>query len=1098
MSNKIADVFVDLEAGVELSVSDFVTVSPEEQKDTNIIAEFTRASTAYDSAKNLLSVNQPAQEAFQISTHRFVDIPNIYPVTPLDPNVVPESYTDALATIKQIAVDYPEWTYHNLADHEPLASGREQPALSYALDSGKPTFIMQIATHGNEKHSLLGVLEFIKVLMTSSAQEMVWARNNLCFMINCIHNVDGWALDRRRNGTDTSSVYTGINLNRNWDYFWDYAADPDKGDQPFAVPENRNFKHWLETNDRVGEGVLFFDYHSWRSRSIYGFLTDHIFPHGLEGQTLQRNLWRQANELVARRDFTGYTLNGGPSNMVFSERTSTRKPYAPYWAAQRMEKRKGFACQWEVPEGDESQAVNAMVIMDTVHAGILAAKDHLTTRRQGFLIDKGVDASAILNQNSNIQDWSTSQGRPLWMRFEGLVLVNNNGSADMFRPKSSAWPRQSAEMAYATYTDEVNPLNSFFIVMGGRSNNDGETGFCYAEPIQPPEPPPIGSNQYGIYKPERAQTTIDRLPEPTKAGAAVICNGYVYHLYGHTGTYNTDIQRLRIPTPAEGVAMVDALKLETWESVPTTGVAQNPVQRHSAIVRGTDIYIIGGRDGSDYLRDVHRLDTTTNELSLCTGQIPYKNGYFGIIEHPTKADTWFYFGGWNGVATKNDFFELVIDPTTHEVSTSRLADLPVALRGMGYFFNDDKTELNLLGGETASNVFTDNLHIYDIANDTWRTESPSPEEGAADSYFYSNALSDDEDPFDVASMKVSRGAMGYNNHELKFWYVGGERQYEDLTVDATDTFFEMDMSNKELSARVVNDVTYGTFRTSSSQPLNDPASPCTVVSTVQNKMEWTNEDEKKINPYVRTLCYLGNDFASTERWRHKYFVPPRNKKVSMPIYGPSSSQSATRCYAYMRLYGEGTKITHEGLQMIEGKILTPRMIPDAGIASERLRYRIGKDVEEVVGAYHSPLNERFDMELPIAEFKLKSKADDSDLANTVRLVHKFDKTAGTGMIVARQWDGSNVVKDLDILNFIPNYDLYTNMYKRDVVNFKFNREDNTITIWVYGTNYTTTIDWATAGEYYVHEVVAHYEEDAVAGLGFWLEGVTSTTDNLGS
>lgn len=1038
---------------------------------------FTRASTAFNFSMVSLPADTPALEPFQISPYVFTDVDNLYPDTPFNPNMEKWTYLESLTNIKQFASDY-GWDYEDLcATYEPLQSGLEHPTLSYKTDEGRPIIIFQNATHGNEKHSLPGIMEYLKQVMTSDREDMIWLRNNVAFMVMCIQNPNGWNLDRRRNGTDESSVYTGVNLNRNWDYFWDYAADPDKGTHPFSEIENRNFRNWLERDDRISDGVIFIDFHSWWSRSIYGLLTDHNFNHGMKIQTMERSIWRYGNYLMKNRDWTGYTLNGGIDNMVLSERSSTRKPYAPYWGQQRMQKYRGYCCQLEVPQGDESQAVNAQVILDLLTGMSLAVRDYLSEEKIGIKVDKEVLPTDILNRNSLFADWSTTYNRPQYFRSEGVVLVNNDNRADIHRPLSAAWPKSQFDTAYCTYIHPLDETKSFFVVGGGEIEGNVETTAVYLEMLVAEEPPEVGSDQYGIYKAKRPQIKIDSLPEPIKAGSMVYCNGYIYHFMGHMGNqgYNRNIYRLPVTTATDNVA--EEMDAKQWELVKQSSYYTLGLQRHRTIALGTDIFIIGGRDSDDYTRDIVKFDTLTNTETL-VGQVGYKNGWFGI-ERIGITNKFIYFGGWNGISTKDDCF--IIDLSDHDAPViDRVASMPDSRRSFTWGLDQEDNILYVSSGETAENTYTTDILAYDVTNDVWESLSQT-EDGGDGEYSYSKELDDEEEAFDVADITVTKAASTYNPYTRTLNTIGGE--INDGTGSApTITFFEFNTEERALSARKVNDITWGLVKPSTSYAISD-GHLSTVVASVRNEMQWIDEDELKINPYVRSLNYVGPTWSQTTRWRHKYLVAPRLEDVAVPCYGTEPVISNSKIYSYLRLYGEGTKVSSQGLQVIDNKLLTPRMVPETGMAEEKAVYTIDDEELEIRGAYFSPLNERYNETLKVAKF---IGAD-----YTINLLHVYDSTAGTGMIRIEVENNSTsaIINTYDITNFVTNYDLYTNMYKRDVINFRIvNKSFAEIELWIYGEKTVVTIP--EIGYFFSCTTVeANYDPNSRVGIGFYLEGV---------
>ncbi len=1045
--------------------------------------DFRRVGQAYNFNMDVLEDDEPALEPFQISPYTFKQLDNIYPTVAFDPAMEMWDYSTALNNIKSFATEFADqdWLYTDLcAAFEPLQSTLEHPALSYKLDSGRPILIIQSATHGNEKHSLPGILAFFRELMTSDREDMTWVRNNLAIMAVCIHNPNGWNLDRRRNGTDLSSVYNGVNLNRNWDYFWEYAADQDKGTEPFSEIENRNFRNWLETNDRIAEGLLFLDFHSWWSRPIYALLTDHNFQHGMKIQTMQRGIWRYSNFLMKNRNWDGYTLNGGINNMVLSERSSTRKPYAPYWGQQRMSRYKGYCCQFEIPQGDESQAVNAQVIIDVLTACSWAMRDHMQPERLGLKIDKAVAVEDILNTNSLFTDWSLTYNRPKYFRSEGVVLVQNNGLVDIHRPLSASWPRATFDSASCVYLHPTDETKSFLVVAGGQIEGNVETSAVYLEMLVPPPPPPLGSNEYGIYKARRPQVKIASLPEPIKSGAMVYCNGYIWHFMGHKGVQGYELGIYRLPVTTNTSDVANEMDFKQWQFVKNTTHYTDGLQRHRVIALGTDIVIIGGRGETDYYRDIVKFDTTDFSETL-VGQVGYKNGWFGIEQIP-DTNTFLYFGGWAGALTKNDVF--TIDFTDiNAPAITRVASMPSNRRAFSWGLDAADNVLYIASGEVSDGVFTTDILAYDIVNDVWATLTQSDTGAGTHEYAYSKELDDEEESFDLANLNVTKAASVYNPYTRTLNIIAGE--IDDGTGSApTITFFEFNTEELALSARKVNDVTWGLLKPSSSKPITD-GHLSTVVASVKNEMQWVDPAELKINPYVRSLNYVGPTWSATTRWRHKYLIAPRLLDVAVPVYAPEPANANSRIYAYLRLHGEGTKISSRGLQIIDNKLLTPRLVPAQGMAEERAIYHIGHRIRTVQGAFFTPLNDRFDERLAVARFTGESFI--------VELIHTLNSTAQTGelSVVVKTKADNQTLNTYALTDFVPNFDLYTNMYKRDVINFMItNKKVCQFGVWIYGQMSTVTLA-EVGNDFNCQHVEANFESQSRVGIGFYLSNVSN-------
>lgn len=1094
---------------------------------------FERYSKAFDIEGNILDVNVPAKEEFAISTLAFEELTNVPPVAPIPPDIEHPDYTTAISEIKAVAASFADLDYNNLCDdYEQLAptvqpdgstlpsSGREMPVLSYKIDDPeRPIMFFQSAIHGNERKTLVGFLEFIKALLTSTRDDMVWARNNLSFVFFCMSNPDGYALDRRRNGVypDGTTSLVGTNLSRNWDYFWDYAADPDKGSSPFSAVETRNLKAFMEKNKRVERGVMFIDFHGWYSRTIFGFLTDHNYVHGLETQTLHRSMFHFSNYLVQQRDYTGYPIVDplGKDNIIFDERSSTRKPYAPYWAQQRFSKYKGFAYQVEWPQ-QESQALIAQVVMSVIHASILSVKDHLSNlhgKKTGIMLDPNVSETEILNPNSLLDDWSTYYSRYKHFRAEGLIEQQSlTDQVDLFRPITSAYPIAVERAATAGYYFEPpasDPDNikdqkirqySFFMTVGGLLDS-GITDRCYIEKFVPDPPPKQGSNKYGIYKPSIPQIRIKNFPVDIYDHDVVYCNGSFYAFFGRTaktGGYSKSIWKITLPPlPDAGLDPQDeayqdaihAIKSTNWVKVKDSDVYTDGLCRHSLVVIGTDIYVLGGRTPDDYQRTITRFDTKNDQETELTARLPYKNGWFSVVKHPTDGNIVYYMGGWNGSSCKDDTWEMVFDDVTKEPTITRKSYMPDSRRQFAAAYVDGK--ISILAGIVQTSTSPDtydyslNLLQYDIDTDTWESKEQTSvsQEGAF--YTYDNSLNDDEDPYAIANVNTSSPAYVENRLENKLYIIGGETTLADGSDKPTNNFFEF--GDNSLSGRKVNDVAWGTYRPSVSRELPNNVQPVTVVSGVRNTTLWLSPEDMKVNPYVRPINYIGASFGTTKRWRHKYTITPKDKRVTLPVYAPPSNSPSgeDRCYSYFRHYGEGTKMSMFGHQIIQGKIIGPRLVPYTGMQRELALYYVKSSKAEFEGAYYLRTNHQFDYNIPVVRFE-----STNGLQVTIRQKTRNDDGSAAGDIYAEFFaDGGNTLLGTKILgSFAVNFDKYTNIFKRDIIHWKFNQNLMKVSVWAYGK--TMEVVFPKQSQTFKLSIIRPYYENSIdVGLGFYLKDV---------
>lgn len=126
---------------------------------------------------------------------------------------------------------------------------------------------------------------------------------------------------------------------------------------------------------------------------------------------------------------------------------------------------------------------------------------------------------------------------------------------------------------------------------------------------------------------------------------------------------------------------------------------------------GNYIYILGGSNGSDYLKTIYKFNTTTETIETLSTQLPTWLGNMACVAIGSKI---YLLGGMNAISAQNKIY--CFDTETETVSTLS-STLPTNLYAMGYAAID--TKIYLFGGVDSS--YTDTIYCYDTEANTTKT-----------------------------------------------------------------------------------------------------------------------------------------------------------------------------------------------------------------------------------------------------------------------------------------------------------------------------------------------------------------------------------------
>lgn len=853
-------------------------------RELGVAATASRVGAAFDLSGKPLTDGVGIADYLQYSPTIF-DETQILP-TPFTGNEVVWGYADTVANTKALAAAHPgSIVYENLCGlFSPLPSGREMSALRILDDGTRPIWFIQTGTHGDEVDAVRGTYNWIQRLLTSSAPIYKWARDNISIHWLVVSNPDGRFHNKRRNGDDPSSA-VGVNLNRNWDWFFDATPDTDKGVTAFDQIETANFRDWMLTGTRLARGKLIVDFHQWSSQTTYGYLHDNSLWKGEEGAHLRRACYHYIFSAMKGRNWATLNPVNGTSNMRPVEYKSARKPYPIYWALARMAP-GAYGFLWESPN-TENQAINGTVTMDVLDGTLRAMRDSVSTAlKPCFYAAPEVLPTEIINNNSLLTEWDATNARPTWTRISGLTAATatdaDGAYVELTRPLLSGFPTTFTVAASVSHI-AATAHESFILIAGGKRTSSKAVSENVTIEYFAAPPPTSAGNPIPVI----TAKNIAPLPSVLQEFALANDGTYIYAVCGHTGTaYSASIYRIPIAT-------IETSPWTLWATL------SKGIQRHTAEIWNGKLLIIGGRDSTAYLNTIIAVDLATTTESVL-GTFSTARGWHKTI---VDADKLYIVGGWTGSAALTS--TRVIDLPT--MADTALASLPFTRReGSLVLRKDDNNVKRLwwLAGRETDGTFSETIYYYDITANTWTGLLTGSGYTRVDEVGDDDGVLLSPEPF-----KRINGVAAYNPYSDKIHFWGGE----DTTTTLRDTVFNFDPDLREMDVRVANDSSWGYLRASQTHTAQLGES-YTLESVVQNaELPPSNK-----TTYIRPTIYVG-PLGSPRTFRFAYTIPPANKAMtmSMPIQVlPANYNSAQELRAYYRHYTAGSRSKLRAMQLL--------------------------------------------------------------------------------------------------------------------------------------------------------------------------------------
>jgi len=553
--------------------------------------------------------------------------------------------------------------------------GRTQYAIRINDDGQKPIVGFSMSIHGNEKQTQRGMFDTLDYLLSSVDTLHIDMMEKVSVFVIVTVNPDGMATDTRDNGN-------GVNLNRNYPYYWEATLDANKGDSPMSEIENQNVATWLNPArmDRIQHWL---DVHGWESKTTYGYLHEQMY-HDMGTRKLQRVLFHHIQGILSKTTYGSATaLFDTPT---LTEYLSARKPYIYTYIKGRC-RQDAYTGIIEYPE-NERVGITCKAIGSIMLGSIVGTYDYLQSKAVAGL--RVTDEIIPVNQNSDMQNWNETESRPDWFSLTGLTAtkhVDDLTNADYIETERHDYIQWLYKVGFGGYCDTGE---DFFIAGGG---NDSSSL----------------SSARGENMTTGVEISLLALPIYIKYGAMCTDGRYLYHSGGYSGGYRSEIYRLDLENKALG-----------WELWSNLSFGR---QRHSMCYHDGKLIISCGRSSSGYRHDIRTVDTTTkDENTVC-----YLGVDRGYHTSTVYDGTLFIFGGFYGSTVSGNV--VTVDVATWNEGTSYLLPQPVAYHSMAVKGEMAYMCLGENDTEQIGNIYRFNMSTMAITDMTYTLDSDFNDDG---------------------------------------------------------------------------------------------------------------------------------------------------------------------------------------------------------------------------------------------------------------------------------------------------------------------------------------------------------------------------------
>lgn len=851
--------------------------------------DLERASAGYSLRNFSAPDNQGVYEGLYIPFAAEVDATTALPGDPFiagpkDPSTGAYLWDNTLSqySYDEIVADCYAWnTFFDTVDKSVFlvsvlgqsVLGRDIIGVRIFDDGKKPIIGVSNGIHGDEREVGVALAQVYRYLCQEGRTSPdPWLRevcNTHSFFFVLTVNPDGMAANvpSTHGGTGTRENANGVNLNRNWPYFWNHSPDPDKGPSAASEPETQAIISWLSQDDRAERIVSWLDCHGWNSRDVWGLLQEQIF-HDPRGQNMQRGTVMYANELLRKRDWSAVDLVKGPPQL--EEFRSHHKSYLYTWVRNRA-RADAWCGLLEYPQIENTYAVN-LVFLDVFRGMCMAACDLGQSTAGTFYVGRA--APPPLNNNSFMIDWNEEESRPVFFSVSGLRArhfpgqvsgVERRSFVRLTRPIDSAWPTKFHSAAYV----DGGPFSSVTIIGG---NGSAAVNTEYEED---------GVILQGSSLPAGATNL---------AGATDGTHIYVSGGLASGGLYLSSVYRIVYPA--------DRTRLLSWQTMMPL---PQGLQRHTMHCWNNKLVLVGGRLTTGYTSEVFTLDPVDGSIQTI-GNLSGPRGYHTSVLIGDEVHT---FGGFDGsntlmVCEKINLITGVVTP---------LASLPFSRAEQALAYDDRTNTVYLAFGRTGS-TYRNTVFRYFV--DTNTMEEWDVDLEAEDEFIDGESIVDPVDSGELIGC-----AAWIDKQDDVFVVAGG------LSTAGTvsDRVWEISLDGTAMYQRQASAQRWGYMRPTTVFNGN-PGDQFTVLAAVRN----ADPINDLTNPYIRLVVYIGPVSSPTRKIKLGYIVPPQAGEYGFYTYHLpfTLNEGESEFRAYLRIYSGGTTVDCGAFQVIQGfSALTP-------------------------------------------------------------------------------------------------------------------------------------------------------------------------------
>lgn len=624
-----------------------------------------------------------------------------------------------LARQATFETEFPEFTRINIG-----FSNDSRSMFAYRLGPvSRKHFCCINAVHGNEIDGVNGAFKAMELLAREA--EFQDFRDEWTIFFVPAMNPDGWEAGTR-NLTNIGPNGLTVNLNRNWDWFWDEYAESafeSKGSSPESEVETQNLLTYLRTangGNPVPTGVMM-DIHAnrgtgsrYQSRDrVWRELTNPaldnaVLPNARLGTFIDWYIWRTIMTLTTVRARN----NNGPGLWVRYLRSRFRPHLHAYFSS----------IGWTSFAIEELKVDDANGFETFKHAADYRMDYILTVAQMVTATNWRFDDAVLLEQggrnvfnNSEFEQWQPNDERPGNFTFSRSQITRSHHVPESQQQAPLGTDRfyDNGGSGFEIRSDTDVELAAAAEFTATANAKIGEVGFF--------RPTGAGAPNWHRFILDEGFQTGDIFTSPMVraanigAGAANADDEQVDIIGGGTAAPSTGavatVTRVTTTVGAEAEANVGNLNTARMFHATTDNFLRFPDAPASRLA-----FVFGGFDSvGSRLTSIEIWDPNANSATNATGTLPVATAEMAAAYFPS-TDRIYIFGGSTGVAAATTtIYEYNVG--TQAVATMT-AVLPVALKNLVAVFVPFNQRIYLFGGEDTSGNMTSPVYVYDPATDT--------------------------------------------------------------------------------------------------------------------------------------------------------------------------------------------------------------------------------------------------------------------------------------------------------------------------------------------------------------------------------------------